>query len=74
MNGLIHSHSRVPHGSIVCYTHTYENNLEMKHKLAKYLMESCYLASDQHFSFKYFLENAFVSKIYLKLSGLFWPL
>ena len=32
------------------------------------------MASDQHFYFKYFAENTFVSKIFSKLSGLFWPL
>ena len=35
----------------VCYSHTFENNLGIKQKLAKYLNESCYLTSDQHFSF-----------------------
>ena len=31
------------------------------------------MASDQQFSFKYFSEKAFVSKIFSKLSGLCWP-
>ena len=60
--------------SIVCYSHTYENNLGIKQKLAKYLKESCCLASDQHISFKSFPENASVGKIFPKLSGLFWLL
>ena len=30
------------------------------------------MASDQHFSFKFFPQNAFVSKIFPKSSGLFW--
>ena len=60
--------------SIVCYSHTFENNLKIKQKLTKYLKESCCLASDQHFSFKCFPENASVGKIFLKLSGLFWLL
>ena len=58
--------------SIACYSYTFENNLGMKRKFTKYLKESCYLASDQHFSFKCFTENASVSKIFPKLSGLFW--
>ena len=45
--------------SIVCYSHTFKNNLGIKQKLAKYLKEGCCLASDQHFSFKCFPKNAF---------------
>ena len=46
---------RVPQESIVCYFHTFENNLEIKQILTKYLKESCwYKYSDKHFSFKYF--------------------
>ena len=65
---------RVPLESIVCYSHIFENNLEIKRKFTKYLKESCCLASLQHFSFNYFPENASVSKIFPKLSGLLWPL
>ena len=65
---------RVPLESIVCYSHTYEHNLGIKLRFTKYLKESCCMASDQHFSFKYFPENTFVSKIFSKLPGLFWPL
>ena len=65
---------RVALESIVCYSHIFGNNLEIKLKFTKYLKESCCLTSDRHFSFKCFLENAFVSKIFPKLSGLFWPL
>ena len=32
---------RVPPESIVCYSHTFENNLGMKEKFTKYLKESC---------------------------------
>ena len=59
--------------NIVCYFHTFENNLRMKRSFAKYLKIRC-LSSDQHFSFKYFQKNAFVKEIIPKLSGLFWPL
>ena len=60
--------------NIVCYFHTFENNLGMKRNFAKYLKEICCLSSDQHFSFKYFQKNAFVRKIFPRSSGLFWPL
>ena len=60
--------------SIVCYFHTFGNNLGIKGKFAKYFKESCCLSSDQHFSFKCFKKNAFVRKIFPKSSGLFWPL
>ena len=58
---------RVPLESAVCYSHTFKNNLGMMQKFAKYLKESCCLASDQHFSFKYFPKNAFVRKVQSKL-------
>ena len=60
--------------SIVCYFHTFGNNLGIKRKFANYFKESCCLSSDQHFSFKCFQNNAFVRKIFPKSSGLFWPL
>ena len=59
---------------IVCFSHTFVNNLRIKRKFRKYLKESCCLDSDQHFSIECFQENAFVSKIFPKLSGLFWLL
>ena len=46
--------------SIICYSHTLDDNLGIKENLTTYLEESCYLASDQHFSFKCFPENASV--------------
>ena len=65
---------RTPLEPNVCYSHTFENNFRTKRKLTKYLMESCSLASDKHFSFKCFPENAFESNIFPNLSGLFWLL
>ena len=62
---------RLPKESILCYSHTFENNLGIKQKYKKYLKESCYLVNDQHFSFKCFPEKVFVSKILQILSGLF---
>ena len=70
---LTHSHSSSS-GSIVCYFHTFGNNLGIKRKFAKYFKETCCLSSDQHFSLKCFQKNAFVRKIFPKSSGLFWPL
>ena len=37
---------RVPIESIVCYFYTFENNLRIKGMFAKYLKESCFVASD----------------------------
>ena len=37
---------RVPTESIVCYFYTFENNLRIKGMFAKYLNESCFVASD----------------------------
>ena len=65
---------RAPLEPNVCYFHTFENNLRTKRKLTTFLNESCSLASNKHFSFKSFPENAFVSKIFPNLSGLFWLL
>ena len=59
--------------SIVCFSHIFENNFWTKRKFKKNLRGSCCLPSDKHFSFKWFQENAFVSKIYSKTSGPFWP-
>ena len=50
--------------SIVCYSHSFENNLGIKQKLTKYLKESCCLASDQHFSFKCFQKDALYGKYF----------
>ena len=65
---------RDPLEIIVCYSDTFQNNLGIKQKFAKYLKESCWLTSLLHFSFNYFAKIAFVRKIFPKSSGLFWPL
>ena len=62
--------SNIAKVNIVCYSLNFGNNFGIKQKILKYLKESCCLASDQHFSFKCFPENASVSKIFTKLSGL----
>ena len=48
--------------NIVCYFHTFGNNLEIKRKIAKYFKESCCLSSDQHFSFKCFQKKCFCTE------------
>ena len=63
---------RVPQERIVCYSHTFENNFEIKRMFTKYQKESYCLASDKHSFFKYFPTNAFVRQMLLKLVGLFW--
>ena len=65
---------RDPLEIIICYSDTFQNNLGIKQKFTKYLKESCWLTSLLQFSFNYFSKNAFVRKIFPKLSGLFWPL
>ena len=57
--------------NILCYFHTFENNLGLKQNFTKYLKEICSLSSDQHFSFKYFQKKCFckgnISKIFRPL-------
>ena len=53
---------RVPTISIICYFHTFENNLGIKRKFTKYLKGSCCLTSCQHISFKYFQKKCFCYK------------
>ena len=71
---LTHSHSRVPLGSVVCYSHTFENKVWIEWMFRKCLNESDGLASDPHFSFKCFPKSAILRKIFPKSSGAFWLL
>ena len=57
--------------SVVWIRQTFENNFRMKHKIAKYLKESCKSSSEEQFSFGYFVNIAYVRKISPKLSGSF---
>ena len=41
----------------------FENNFGLKHRFVKYLKEICAYSFAQHFSFKYLLENAFITVI-----------
>ena len=42
------------------------NNIGSIPELEKYLKESCFFISDQHFFFKYFLKISFVKQIGMK--------
>ena len=43
----------------------------MKHKVTKYLKESCIYSSDEQFFFKYFLNVSFVKEMLQRLPGSF---
>ena len=55
--------------SVVWTRHTFDNNLEMKHKFTIYLKKSCRYSFDEQFSLKYFLNIAFFIEIVPKRSG-----
>ena len=57
--------------SIICYSHTFKNNLEKSKGSTKYLKESCCFDFDQYFSFECFPENTSVSKIFPKRQACF---
>ena len=59
---------------VIWTCHTFKNNFGIKHKLAKYLKESCRQSSDEQFSLKYFLYIVFVREISLKLHVEFWTM
>ena len=50
--------------TIVCYSHTFENNVGIKWIFTNNLKESCCLASNQHFSFKCFFKIC-LCKLYI---------
>ena len=60
--------------SIVCLSHTLVNNIlfENKAKVRKIFEEEVVWFQNQYFIFKCFQENAFVSKIFSKSSGLYF--
>ena len=59
--------------SVVWTCHTCEHNFGITRKFTKYLMESCVLGFDQHFSFKYFLKIAFeISCLDIWLASVVW--
>ena len=55
---------RVPLERIFCYSHIFENYWRIKHKFTKHLKESCCLASNKHFSLKYFSKIASIRRYY----------
>ena len=54
---------------VVWTCQTFENNFGMKYKFAKSLKETCRYKSNEQFSFKKFLNNAFIREILQKLLG-----
>ena len=52
---------------VVRFYDTLENNLGIKHKLAKYLKGSLCLGSDENFFIKYFPNEALLRKILRKI-------
>ena len=59
--------------SVVWTCDTFENNLVIKHTITKYLKESCRYISNEHLSFKYFPETAFVREISANKTNDFGP-
>ena len=49
--------------SVVCSSHTFKNNFQLKHLFTNYLKESCVLYSPEQISLKYFIDFAFVKEI-----------
>ena len=47
----------------VCFFDAFENNFGIKREFTIYLKESCWFASDQHFSSEYFHKVLLVKKI-----------
>ena len=60
--------------SIVCYFHTFGNNLGIKQKFAKYFKERCCFFFWLTFLLQMFSKKCFLRKIFPKSSGLFWLL
>ena len=69
--GLTHLCHDVYSTCVVWTFQTFENNFGMQHKFTKYLKESCRQCCDEQFSFKYFLNFAFVREIIVRQ---FWLL
>ena len=70
---IAHSCLQIYLTSVVRNCHTFESNFGMKLKFTNYLNETCRLSSDEQLPFKYFLDIAFVRKIYLgALSRTHW--
>ena len=69
---ITHSSLRVPREIVVWIYDAFDDIFEIEDDFTKYLKESCWYYSDEHFSFKYFPKQAFARKISSKLSGRFW--
>ena len=66
--GLTYSFLAIYLMSVVWTFHTFKHNFGMKQNFTDYLKGSCRESSDLQFSFKYFLNIAFVREISPKLS------
>ena len=64
----MHEWQKIYLTNVVWTFQTFENNFGLKQQFTNYLMESCRQNSDEQFSFKYFLNIAFVREISPKLS------
>ena len=69
---LTHPCSGVPPKIVVWINDDFDDNFGIEKNFAIYLKRSCALYSEQYFSFKYFCNFAFASKISLKLSAFRW--
>ena len=61
---LTHSCLKISSIGVVWTYDTFKDNFVTKLKFPKYLKKSCRLSSDEQFSFKYFLNTAFVGAIH----------
>ena len=66
MNRFTHSNLKMKLTSVVWTYDTFENNFRLNNKITKYLKESFGSGFGEHFSFKYFLKNTLVTKIFPK--------
>ena len=65
---------RVHSECIICCCHTFENNFGIKRKFAKYLTRVVAGLLINISRSNFYTNNAYVSEIFPKSSGLFWPL
>ena len=64
MNRLAHYCLRVPLQNVVWIPDTFDDNFKIKNDFHKYLKESSWLCPDQHFSIKYFSDDALMCAIF----------
>ena len=57
---------------VVCIYDTFDYNFRIKSHFTKYLKESCWECSDEHFSINFFPKYAFACNISSELAVHFW--